>query len=349
MILGRPHKQSPEPFWRSARSSWYVHDGTRTVRLSPDKDKAWRLWHELMSQRREGQSALPLIQRGEATTAVEIIDLFLDWVQKNRHRLTYEAYVRRLQAFVDAIPASLSAAELKPYHLTRVMDAHANSWNANTRNDFATAVQRAFNWAEKQSLIERNSIRQIEKPEREARELAINPAQYARIMDSVTEANFRALLEVAWETAASPQELRAIEARHVDLKLGRIIFPPRESKGRKRFRVIYLTARAMEILNPLCEQHPHGTILRNCKDKPWNKDLINCAFRRLEARLGVKYHLGAFRKGYATEGLKNGLDTLTVAHLLGHSNGVMVSKVYGHVQQDPVYMAASARKAKGGS
>jgi integrase len=347
--VGRPRKQSPEPFWRSARNSWYVHAGTRTVRLSPDKDEAWRLWHELMSQRRKGRGGPPLFQRGEATTAVEIIDLFLDWVQKNRHHLTYEAYVRRLQTFVDAIPGSLSIAELKPHHVTRVMDTHASTWNANTRNDFATAVQRAFNWAERQGIIERSPIRQIEKPGREARELAINSAQYVRIMDSVTEVNFRALLEVAWETGARPQELRAIEARHVEFKLGRIVYPPRESKGRKRIRVIYLTPRAMEILKPLCEQHPHGPILRNSEDKPWNKDPINCAFCRLEARLGVKYHLGAFRKGYATEGLKNGLDTLTVAHLLGHSNGVMVSKVYGHVQQDPEYMAASARKAKGGS
>jgi hypothetical protein len=51
--------------------------------------------------------------------------------------------------------------------------------------------------------------------------------------------------------------------------------------------------------------------------------------------------------GSCTEGLKNGIDTLTMAHLLGHSNGAMVSRVYGQVQQDPAYMAASARKARG--
>jgi hypothetical protein len=37
---------------------------------------------------------------------------------------------------------------------------------------------------------------------------------------------------------------------------------------------------------------------------------------------------------------------VTVAHLLGHRDPSMVSKVYGQVQQDPKHMAKSARKAK---
>ena len=59
---------------------------------------------------------------------VEIIDLFLEWAFKNRERPTYEAYKRRLQALVDAIPASLPCDQVKPFHMTRVMDA--KDWNA---------------------------------------------------------------------------------------------------------------------------------------------------------------------------------------------------------------------------
>ena len=62
---------------------------------------------------------------------------------------------------------------------------------------------------------------------------------------------------------------------------------------------------------------------------------------------GTKYHLGAFRKGYATEALKNGVDTVTVAHLLGHADASMVSRVYAKVQQDPKFMAQAAKRAKG--
>ena len=53
------------------------------------------------------------------------------------------------------------------------------------------------------------------------------------------------------------------------------------------------------------------------------------------------------RKGFTTEALKAGVDTLTVAHLLGHRDGTMISKIYGKVQQDPTHMLDAARKAKG--
>ncbi len=111
--------------------------------------------------------------------------------------------------------------------------------------------------------------------------------------------------------------------------------------------MIYLgTDRAREMVARLCADRPEGPILRNSEGKPWVKDAINCAFCRLEKKLGEKYHLGAFRKGYSTEGLKNGVDTITMANLLGHSNGAMLSRIYAKVQQDPAFTAESAKKAR---
>ena len=69
-------------------------------------------------------------------------------------------------------------------------------------------------------------------------------------------------------------------------------------------------------------------------------------FCRLEKKVGRKYHLGAFRKGFATEALKNGVDVVGLAHLMGHRDPSMIAKVYGRVEQDPEYMAALAEKAK---
>ena len=66
----------------------------------------------------------------------------------------------------------------------------AKGWNANTKNDFASAVQRAYNWAVKQGFIDRNPVAIIEKPAREVRELAISPKNYAEVMGRV-QPNFR--------------------------------------------------------------------------------------------------------------------------------------------------------------
>lgn len=341
--MGRPRKQAREPFWRSERNCWYVHLGTKTVRLDPDKGEAWRLWHVMMARKPEERVA-PVARVG-TVSAVEVIDRFLGWAEVNRARPTYEAYKQRLQPLIDSIPAALAADELKPYHLTAVMDAKA-TWGANRKSDFAVAVNRAFNWAVKQGIIDRNPVAHVERPAREVRELHVTPKDYAEVMAAVAEPNFRTLLEVAWETGARVQELRKLEARHYEPEHHRLVLLPKESKGKRQRRVIYLDEKAEAVIKSQVEKFPSGALLRNSEGAAWTKDAINCAFVRLKKKIGRKLHLGAWRKGYATEALKAGVDTNTLAHLLGHANGVMLSKVYARVQQDPEYMAEQARKAK---
>lgn len=392
-----PRRRHPEPFWREQTQCYYVQIGKKQHRLARDRDEAYRLYHELMAR---SVDAAPPPSVPDSQSAVVIIDLFLDWVSKNKARRTYDAYRAHLQTFVDSLPSGIKVAELRPHHVTRVMDDRADRWSNNTRNDFATDVQRAFNWAVEEGLIDRSPLARVRKPAREGRETVVSPVEYREIMEAVEEPNFRDLLELAWETGARPQELRAIEARHVDLERGRIVFPPKESKGKRRHRVIYLTDAARAILARLAGARPHGPLLRNSAGEPWVKDSINSAFIRLRIALGLRmmrangenipklprfrnsdiepgrlaearrdhqertarlrkeirrralelskrYHLGAFRKGYATEGLKNGVDTITLANLMGHANGAMLSRIYAKVQQDPEFMAEAARRTKG--
>jgi integrase len=340
--MGRPKKQNREPFWRTERNCWYVQHGTKQVRLSADKDEAWRLWHELMARLPEDDK---LIVPGPDVEAIEVLDAYLDWCQKNKAGRTYEWYKENIQRFTTALPADLKVAEMKPYHLTRALDAHPN-WANNTKHDFISAVKRGFTWAMAEGLTDRNPLANVAMPSREVREMAVLPVEYATIMAAIKEPNVRDLLELNWECGARPQEIRKIEARFVDEANSRVVFPPKEAKGKKYHRVIYLTPRAMEIVVRLAATRPDGPILVNSDGKPWTKDAINCAFCRLKKKIGKKYHLGAFRKGYATEALKAGIDTVTLSHLLGHRDPSMVSRVYGQVQNDPKHMADSARRAK---
>jgi len=248
----------PEPFWRASRNCFFVQIGRKQIKLHPDRDEAYRLYHKLMSQPPEQQALTPYnpVSSGQV---VELLDAFLKWCRKNKAPRTYSSYKDLIQIFVDSIPRGLPIAELKPYHVTCTMDKYPH-WGNNTRHDF--------------------------------------------------------------------------------------IFPPKQAKGEKYYRTIYLTERARRIVTRLTVANPMGPLLVNSEGNAWTKDAVNCAFCRLEKKIGSKYHLGAFRKGYATEALKAGVDTVTVAHLLGHRDPSMISKVYGQVQQDPEHMAKSARKAK---
>lgn len=389
--MGRPRKQNREPFWFADRGAWYVHVGTTKKRLSPDKDEAWRLWHELMARPPEPDK--PRLT-GPDVTALAILDAFLDWCQKHKAPRTYDWYRDFFQYLAGHISHTLKVTELKPFHLTEAMDAKPD-WSNNTRNDFVTAVKRAFNWALDDERIERNPIGRMKKPARESRELAVSPADFTEIMSAIEEPNFRQLLEFAWETGVRPQEVVKIEARHVQPEQKRIVFPPKEAKGKKRHRIVYLTDAGMAMLLPLMEQRPSGAIFRNSEEAAWVKDAINCAFCRLRLRLAErmmerdgyphptvrkvprkqlsqaraerraavvvwkkerlryakecvpKFHMGAWRKGYATEAIKSGVDLSALAGLLGHRDGRMVATVYSKVTQDQEHMGRMAEKAKG--
>jgi integrase len=336
-------KRHAAPFWRTQTKCFYVKIAGKMVRLSPDRDEAFRIYHAKMAAMPETAAPAP-----SGTLAWQLIDDFLGWAKANRKPATCDIYARLLQAFVDSIPKALLAAEVRPYHVTRVMDARP-SWSRNTKHNFATIVVRAFEWAEKQGLIEKNPIRGLEKPSRENRELAVTPADHAAIVAAIASPQFRDLVELAWETGCRPQEIRAIEARHFDPANRRIVFPPSEAKGGKAHRVIYLGSdKALEVVARLAAARPSGPILLNAKGRPWTKDAINCAFCRLKEKTGVKFHMGAYRKGFVTNALKNGVDTVTLAHLVGHANAAMISRIYGKVQQDPEFMAEASRRASKG-
>src|SRR5665213_1710970 len=142
--MGRPRNQ--EPFWRKDRACWYVQSGTRHIRLSPDKDEAWRLWHEFMARPPE-QRAAPAPP--DTKFVAVILDVFLDWVQSNKAQKTYTWHRARSQAFRNGIPEMLAVCQLRPHHVTRVMDAHSE-WSVSTKNGFGRSAQQAFRWAKRQ-------------------------------------------------------------------------------------------------------------------------------------------------------------------------------------------------------
>jgi integrase len=335
-------RKHPEPFWRDARKCWFVQIGKKQHRLSPDRDEAFQLYHALMSRKPEEKQPTP---PPAALLAVEVLDRFLDWVKGQQAARTYEWYQRHLQHIASAIPARLTVAELKPWHVSRVMDAHPG-WSANTRNGFARAVQRAFRWAMRQGLIDGAPLAFVEKPALEARETPVTPEEFDKLMEVVKDSAFRDLLIAAWDSGARPIELRQVEVRHCDFTNGRWVFKTRESKGKKRPRVVYLSERLLEICRRRAEQHPTGPLFRNEDGRPWTKDAVNCRFHRLQGKMGRKIALYDLRHGFCSEALKNGVDPVTVANLMGHANTSMVASVYSSLALDPAYLREAMRRAK---
>lgn len=223
---------------------------------------------------------------------VSVLDAYRDWCQKHRAPRRYDWYRDYLPSFVRSIPRDLSVDRLKPIHVQQWGDFQPG-WGRGKRGAI-TAVQRAFNWAAKMGRIKASPVRHVEKPRAGRRDVVLTPEEYAWILGQVKDQEFRDLLIVCWETGCRPQEVLAVEARHVDLDGERWGFPPDGAKGRKGHRVIYLTDRALKITRGLLARRPEGPLFRNTDGRPWHPYALNCRFGRLRlarGRLRIR-HLG---------------------------------------------------------
>lgn len=66
---------------------------------------------------------------------------------------------------------------------------------------------------------------------------------------------------------------------------------------------------------------------------------------RLASSLVSRHSLYAIRHSWATRALKSGLDGLTVAILMGHSDPSTLARVYQHLAHDPQHMLDQAKRA----
>jgi integrase len=277
-----------------------------------------------------------------------IFDLFLDWTKTHRAHETYIWYRKHLQSFADTLkPQTLTVDKLRAYHVDSWIDGHG--WDGSYARGAMTAVARALNWALKKGRIEFNPIhRKLDKPAAAKREVVIEQADYQKLR-KLASSEFCDLIDTAWETGCRPQEVTKVEARHVDVKNGRWVFPVSESKGKKKKRIVYLSPRALAITKRLMKQCPEGPLYRRPNGEPWTRHDVSQHFQRLEKHVGTTYRLYDFRHTFITTGLKNGVDPVTMANLVGHVDLKMIHAIYSHVSQDTKFMQQAAKRATAGA
>ena len=332
--------KQPKPFFRKFTRTWYVQIGKRQINLGKDKKLAWDKYHELMA-------AKDSVDQQVATVA-QLFEVYLEWCQKRRSKGTYENNRRYLRSFIACIGMRLAISKLRPMHITKWMDEYPN-WTDTTWNDAISIVQRPFNWAVKQGRLDRNPIAHLEdKPSRRRREVVYTQDQWKMIIKVIRDGQFKDLMNFMWETGCRPKEARQLEARHVDICKGVVVFPPSEAKGEQHPRVLFLNDAALEILTRRCDAIPAGPVFRNTRGNPWTKDAVKCRLNRIKKKVGLPVLCAyGIRHSFATEGLKNGVDSLSLAALMGHSDVSMIARTYQHLARHPDYLREQAKKARG--
>ena len=322
---------------RQSDQHWYTTVNGRKVKVA-DKSVPYRRANQIFAERFGDSIA------GGASVG-KFFDKYLEFVKQNRSPGTFKWYKLYLRGLYDSLPRGLIVDNLTPYHVQSWLDTKTE-WNNNTKNAAVRGIYRAFNWGVKQRLIHRNPIEGLERPPRTPRDVVITPEQYQEILDNVTDEEFRDYVTFLWETGCRAQEIRIIAKHHVEGN--RIVFERLNSKGKKDRRVIYLTPIAKTIIKRLCKRHPRGTLFRNAYGDPWTSNAVRGRFNRLSKRLKIDDLCATvFRHSYCTRALKQGIDTTTVATLLGHRDTTMVARVYQHLAKDDEYLLEAAQRATG--
>jgi integrase len=273
-------------------------------------------------------------------TMSQITLKYLAWCQKNRSPRSLEWYAGHLSGFLVHLgdDRNLPISSLKPFHVIEWIDSK-DTWGSTYKRGAVVAVQRCLNWAEELGHIDSHPLKKIKKPPAGRRDNPMMPEDFLVMLAGVREGDpFRDLFLFIWHTGCRPQESRHIESRHVQLDQERIVFPKEEAKGKRHPRVIYLHGPALEIIARLMAHRVDGKLFLNTRGDPWTKFALCNRMFRLSQATGVRKAAYDLRHGFGTRKLIQGHDHLTVAHLMGHRDGTMLAKVYGHLDRDTAHL-----------
>lgn len=362
--------KQPKPWFRSAKSAWYVEVGGAQRFLGrhpegaapPQKSKKTRQWnappaileafHKLMLEGphpRPGPAPSP----PAALSVAQVCDLFLAHSQAHNDPGTYKWY----KSFLDDLCnhrdtqagqlGLLPAAELLPKHVSAWLDAHGG-WTT-ARGCAIRAVKRAFNFADEEGHLRPNPIKKVPRESVPSRGRVLTPEERREVLAAIGDEPFRLFVEAMQESGCRPSEVARVTAADVNLSLG--VWELKKHKTGKKTgkpRVVYLTPRLLEITQGLMARHPQGPLFRGPRGgRAFTKRGVCSRFWRLRKKLphlkdAIAY---AYRASFTTEALQNGVGVAQVAELLGHQDTTMVMKHYSRIRDNVAYMRQVAARA----
>lgn len=329
-------RPDPKLFSRVRQSGvrhWYVNVLGKQYSLGSDEEAARREYLRLLLKRRIKGS----VDSVGGTPRVSVIILeYLEWVTVHRKRSTYTEHNRILMDLVENISFDLRANEINRGDVLKWIESH-KSWGDGGKRSAIACINSCMNWARGRDRIPYNPVEGIEKPPKGRRETIIDSDQRAKILKAIEEPEFKDAFVVLTDQGLRPQEIRDLEARHLDLAAGIAALPRGEHKTgakTKRERTIYLTDASIAILRRLAKRRKTGPLFRDPDGNAWTRHTMHTRFKWIRAKCpDVPSDLSAYvmRHTYVTNAIEAGLSDSMIAELTGHVDASMIQRVYGHI------------------
>jgi integrase len=307
------------PWYRRSKRAWYVTHEGKQKRLHPDKQEAFRLWHELQTR-----------PPGGGLSVADLVRAYLDAAAARLAPRTLKTKREILLPLSEALGAESAAT----FEAQRWLDGK-RSWGRSQRWLAALTVKAAWRWAMRRRppLLETNPLEgwTVPAPLSRGTDAVVAGEGHAALVSSAPSC-YRDALTVLHATGMRPGELCAIEARHVALEAGVVVLDEHKTDATGKVRVVILPPAAVQVFRALVERHPDGKLFRNACGTPLNVDGLGRWMRRARRRLKLPRIIPyGYRHTLATDALANGTPDAIVAQLLGHGNTAVLHRHYSHL------------------
>ncbi|MGB5048030.1 MAG: tyrosine-type recombinase/integrase [Caldilineaceae bacterium] len=277
---------------------------------------------------------------------LELQDFHLDRQARNLTPKTLQWYRYGLDIWrAFALAESLSTTEdVTPAHIRRFL-VHLSERGHNPGGvaHIFGALKAYLRWyADEYAPTSWNPLLKIKNPKRTSERLdPLSLSHFQAMVDSCPRRSFngdrdRALLMLTLDTGLRHQELTDLLVGDVDLNTGQVIV--RSGKGRKG-RAVFIgtkTRRALLAYYRHRESLDDDLSLWTKRNgDALTKSGIRQIVRRAAGRAGVDMPgMHEFRRAFAINSLRNGMDVATLQRLLGHSSIETVNRYLALVEDD---------------
>ena len=206
-----------------------------------------------------------------------------------------------------------------------------------------TGVRAYLNWyADEYALKDWNPLAKVKAPKRPKERLVpLTLDDFQRMIDSCTPRTFsgdrdRALLYLLLDTGLRHLETTQLYVGDVNLQSGQVLV--RQGKGQKA-RVVFIGQRTkrslMAYLRLRGATQDEDTLWASETGKPLGKSGLRQIVRRAAERAGIpEPGMHSFRRAFAVNSLRNGMDVVSLQRLMGHADLSVIDRYLALLDED---------------
>lgn len=255
----------------------------------------------------------------------EINSYLTDCKARNLSPRTVKRYGELLREFAQYYPArpldSITPDDIKLF-ITHLQDAGHNPAGVWT---YYRTLKSFFRWLYAEEVLAVDVFRKIKAPK--VPEVVLPPVELVdigKLLKTATGHTFaalrdRAIILMLLDTGMRAAEFVAVNQADVNMHTGAVVV--KAGKGRKR-RTVFVSLRTRQALARYLRVVKHsGNLWQAADGEPIKYSGLRQIIRRRAVLAGIPTPpLHAFRRAFAINALRNGMDIITLQRLLGHSN-----------------------------